>query len=232
MLMARRVVRTKTEQALHCPIHSMVREPYDCIIGDRPVGESGYSPWLPPATRLHGNGRGDDEQTQEQRKTGRAVPAEPERGGHRRATSHFVAVPADRAEQPVSLPPSQRTCTVWRSGQCGVETVVMESTGVYWIPLFGVLDGGLCWWTPGASRTCRVARPTCGTASGCSSCTPTGCCRAPSEYDASYLRQRTIGGIRVAYAVTQMNVKLQHVISNITGQTGMDMHRGRRAGSA
>ena len=25
-------------------------------------------------------------------------------------------------------------------GECGVETVVMESTGVYWIPLFGVLE--------------------------------------------------------------------------------------------
>ena len=24
--------------------------------------------------------------------------------------------------------------------ECGVETVVMESTGVYWIPLFGVLE--------------------------------------------------------------------------------------------
>ena len=24
--------------------------------------------------------------------------------------------------------------------QCGVETVVMESTGVYWIPVFGVLE--------------------------------------------------------------------------------------------
>ena len=24
--------------------------------------------------------------------------------------------------------------------ECGVETVIMESTGVYWIPLFGVLE--------------------------------------------------------------------------------------------
>ena len=33
------------------------------------------------------------------------------------ATSHFVAVPADRAEQPVeSSRPSRRTCTVWRTG--------------------------------------------------------------------------------------------------------------------
>ena len=29
-------------------------------------------------------------------------------------------------------------------------------------------------------------------------------------------------------ALTQMNVKLQHVISNITGKTGMDIIRGHR----
>ena len=59
------------------------------------------------------------------------------------ASSHFVAVPADRAE------PSVRefaafTADLYRLadwlGECGVETVVMESTGVYWIPLFGVLE--------------------------------------------------------------------------------------------
>ncbi len=34
------------------------------------------------------------------------------------ATSHYVAVPADRAEQPVceSSRLSRRTCTVWRTG--------------------------------------------------------------------------------------------------------------------
>ena len=82
------------------------------------------------------------------------------------ATSHFVAVPADRAEPPVrEFEALRRTCTVWRTGwpsvvwrpwswsppawcgdrghgvhRRGVETVVMESTGVYWIPLFGVLE--------------------------------------------------------------------------------------------
>ena len=59
------------------------------------------------------------------------------------ATSHFVAVPADRAEQPVqefaAFTADLYRLAEWLS-ECGVETVVMESTGVYWIPLFGVLE--------------------------------------------------------------------------------------------
>ena len=59
------------------------------------------------------------------------------------ATSHFVAVPADRAEQPVrefeAFTADLYRLADWLA-ECGVETVVMESTGVYWIPLFGVLE--------------------------------------------------------------------------------------------
>ena len=59
------------------------------------------------------------------------------------ATSHYVAVPADRAEQPVQEFEAFTTdlyrLADWLA-ECGVETVVMESTGVYWIPLFGVLE--------------------------------------------------------------------------------------------
>jgi transposase len=59
------------------------------------------------------------------------------------AAYHWVAVPDDRDAEPV-----QRfaTCTVdlyaladWLT-QCGIETVAMASTGVYWIPLFDVLE--------------------------------------------------------------------------------------------
>ena len=232
----------------YCPIHSMVREPYDCIIGDAPlwgdpVGESGYSPWLPPATRLHGNGRGDDEQTPEQRETGGTIPAEPERGGHRRgATSHYVAVPADRAEQPVQEFEAFTTdlyrLADWLS-ESGVETVVMESTGVYWIPLFGVLEERGLEVTlvdprriknvPGRKtdvRDCQWLQQlhTYGLLSR--AFRPDGDIRRLR----SYLRQRAM---LVEYAsqhiqhmqkaLTQMNVKLHHVISDITGKTGMDI---------
>ena len=55
------------------------------------------------------------------------------------AGSHFVAVPSDRSEQPVQEFQAF-TSDLHRLAECGVEAVAMESTGVYWIPLFGVLE--------------------------------------------------------------------------------------------
>ena len=59
------------------------------------------------------------------------------------ASSHFVAVSEGRSEQPVREFEAY-TAELYRMAdwllECGVETVAMESTGVYWIPLFGVLE--------------------------------------------------------------------------------------------
>ena len=59
------------------------------------------------------------------------------------AGSHFVAVPADRSQQPVrefeAFTADLYRLADWLA-ECGVEAVAMESTGVYWIPLFGVLE--------------------------------------------------------------------------------------------
>ena len=59
------------------------------------------------------------------------------------ASSHFVAVPADRAE-PQVREFAAYTADLYRLAdwltECEVESVVMESTVVYWIPLFGVLE--------------------------------------------------------------------------------------------
>ena len=59
------------------------------------------------------------------------------------AASHFAAVPEDRREHPVrefaSFTADLCRLADWL-GKCGVETVAMESAGVYWIPLFGVLE--------------------------------------------------------------------------------------------
>ena len=123
--------------------------------------------------------------------------------------------------------------------ECGVETVVMESTGVYWIPLFGVLeergfevmlvDPRRIKNVPGRKTDvldCQWLQQlhTYGLLSG--AFRPDGDIRRLR----SYLRQRAM---LVEYAshhiqhmqkaLTQMNVKLQHVISDITGKTGMDI---------
>ena len=57
--------------------------------------------------------------------------------------AHYVAVPADRDAAPVR---SFKTFTTelhrladWLTA-CGVTTVAMESTGVYWIPLYEILE--------------------------------------------------------------------------------------------
>lgn len=56
---------------------------------------------------------------------------------------HFVAVPEDRDEEPVrrfgAFTEDLVKLADWLSA-CGITSVAMESTGVYWIPLFEFLD--------------------------------------------------------------------------------------------
>jgi len=57
--------------------------------------------------------------------------------------SHWVAVPEDRDEKPVrefrSFTQDLHALADWLEA-CGIETVAMESTGVYWIPLYEILE--------------------------------------------------------------------------------------------
>ena len=156
------------------------------------------------------------------------------------ASSHFVAVSGRNAEESVREFEAY-TAELYRMAdwllECGVETVAMESTGVYWIPLFGVLeerglevllvDPRRLKSVPGRKTDvldCQWLQQlhTYGLLSGAF--------RPEAEIRRlrSYLRQRAM---LVEYAshhiqhmqkaLTQMNIKLQHVISNITGKTGM-----------
>ena len=158
------------------------------------------------------------------------------------ASSHFVAVPVDRAERSVrefeAFTADLYRLADWLA-ECGVESVVMESTGVYWIPLFGVLeergfevmlvDPRRIKNVPGRKTDvldCQWLQQlhTYGLLSG--AFRPDGEIRRLR----SYLRQRSML-VRCAAqhiqhmqkALTQMNVKLHHVISDITGKTGMDI---------
>ena len=158
------------------------------------------------------------------------------------ASSHFVAVSAARAEPPVQEF-AAFTADLYRLAdwlaECGVATVVMESTGVYWIPLFGVLgERGFEVMLVDPRRIKNVS----GRKTDVLDCQwlqqlhtyglLSGAFRPEGEIRRlrSYLRQRAM---LVEYAshhiqhmqkaLTQMNLKLQHVISNITGKTGMDI---------
>ena len=55
----------------------------------------------------------------------------------------YVAIPSDHDEQPLRCF-STFTCGLhaladWLQ-HCGIDTVAMESTGVYWIPIFQILE--------------------------------------------------------------------------------------------
>ena len=57
--------------------------------------------------------------------------------------SHFVAVPEGTDDQPVrefsSFTDDLERLAQWLTA-CGVTTVAMESTGIYWIPVFEILE--------------------------------------------------------------------------------------------
>ena len=57
--------------------------------------------------------------------------------------SHFVAVPEDADEKPVRefscFTGDLHRLADWLDA-CGVKTVAMESTGIYWIPVFEILE--------------------------------------------------------------------------------------------
>ena len=231
----------------YCPFDSMVWEPCGCIIGDAsaeaiPLGR--LSTVRDSLRRcactviLEAVMRG----TSDAEPAGLSQLNLSAAGIDVGATSHFVAVPADRAEQPVqefeAFTADLYRLADWLS-ECRVETVVMESTGVYWIPLFGVLeergfrvmlvDPRRIKNVPGRKTDvldCQWLQQlhTYGLLSGAF---------RPDEDIRrlrSYLRQRAM---LVEYAshhvqhmqkaLTQMNVKLQHVIRDITGKTGMDI---------
>ena len=58
-------------------------------------------------------------------------------------SSHWVAVPQERTDQPVReygvMTGNLHALADWLI-ECGVDTVALESTGVYWIPVYEVLE--------------------------------------------------------------------------------------------
>src|SRR5881396_3585734 len=102
------------------------------------------------------------------------------------STFHVVAVPPERTDQPVrtfrSFTGELHQLADWLK-EAGVTTVAMESTGVYWIPVFEILEArGFEVLLVNArdvknvpSRKTDVTMP-----SGCSSSTSMGCSAAAS----------------------------------------------------
>jgi transposase len=156
------------------------------------------------------------------------------------AREMYVAIPPDRDPEPVRV---FETFTVdleslvnWLIER-GITTVAMESTGVYWIPLFQILeDRGV--------RACLVnarhMKNVPGRRTDWHECQwlqylhATGLLRAAFRPEKNVCAVRTLLRHRneliamaaqhvqhMQKALTQMNVQLHHVISDITGLTGL-----------
>ena len=165
------------------------------------------------------------------------------------STSHFVAVPADRDDAPVrefrAFTADLHSLIDWLR-QCRVTAVAMESTGVYWVPLYEMLDAAGfevqlvnarhvktvpgrksdvldCQWLQqlmsfGLLRgALRPADEVCAL-------------RAVWRHRDMLLSYQARHVQHLQKALTQMNVQLHHVITDIMGVTGQAIVRAIVAG--
>ena len=165
------------------------------------------------------------------------------------SAEHYVAVPADRDAAPV---PSFPTATAelhrladWLTA-CGITTVAMESTGVYWIPLYEILEArGLDVVLVNAHHVKNVPGRKTDVVDGqwLQELHSVGLLRASFRPTAAiaalraYLRHRetlvqsaATHVHRMQKALVQMNLQLPTVISDITGVTGLRILRDIVAG--
>ena len=166
------------------------------------------------------------------------------------STFHVVAVPSDRDDQPVR---TFRTFTgdlhhlaEWLQ-QVGITTVAMESTGVYWIPVFEILEAcGFEVLLVNARHVKNVPgrKTDVNDAQWLQQLHQYGLLRGsfrPREGVVrlrAYLRHRerlvddAASHIqRMQKALMQMNVQLHHVVSDITGLTGLRIIRAIVSGN-
>ena len=126
--------------------------------------------------------------------------------------------------------------------QCGVTTVAMESTGVYWIPLYDLLEQG--GWEVLLVDPRQVQRAPSRPKTDVHDCQwiqrlhslglltaafrpeePTRVWRAYQRHRSSLIEDAGRHLQRMEKALEQMNVKLPEVVSDLTGVTGMGIIR-------
>ena len=162
---------------------------------------------------------------------------------------HMAAVGADRSTEPVrsfgTFTADLCRLTDWFT-ECGVKTVVMESTGVYWIPIFELLDErGFQVFLVNARDAKHVPgrKTDVSDAQWLQRLHSHGLLRAsfrPKGEIAelrAYLRQRErlldYAASHIQHmqkALTEMNLQLHHVVSDVTGATGLRIVRAIIAG--
>jgi transposase len=156
------------------------------------------------------------------------------------ATEIYVAVPPDRDPEPVRMfatfTQDLNALVDWLQ-QCGVRTIAMESTGVYWIPLMQILETrGLEGYLVNAKHVKNVP----GRRTDVSDCQWLQYLHSVGLLRASFRPAQDVCAIRslarhrdglvematchvqhMQKALDQMNLQLHHVIADITGTTGL-----------
>ena len=156
------------------------------------------------------------------------------------ATELYVCVPLDRDPQPIRrfgvFTADLHTLADWLT-QCGVTSVAMESTGVYWIPLFQILE------TRGFDVclvNARHVKNVPGRKTDVQDCQWLQYLHSVGLLRASFRPPETVCAVRALLrhretlvqgaathtqhmqkALNQMNLQLHHVISDLTGVTGL-----------
>ena len=165
------------------------------------------------------------------------------------SASHYVAVPADRDDQPVrefkSFTVDVHKLADWLDA-CGVDTVAMESTGVYWIPVYEILERrGFTVLLVNARHVKNVAGRksdvldcqwlqqlhSYGLLRGAFRPADQVCVlRSLSRQRAMLLRLQARHIQHMQKALVQMNIQLANVISDVVGATGQKILRAIVAG--
>lgn len=170
----------------------------------------------------------------------KAVVLEPDAAGiDIGAEEIYVAVPPDRDEESIRRF-SSFTCDLHALAdwlvRCRVRTVAMESTGVYWIPLFQILEArGLEVYLVNAHYLKSVP----GRKSDVSDCQwiqylhsvgllkasfrpPNDICAVRSlwRHRGSLLQMASEHILHMQKSLSQMNLQIHHVLSDITGSSG------------
>jgi transposase len=165
------------------------------------------------------------------------------------ATMHVAAVGPDRDPEPVrtfqTFTDDLHRLADWFA-QCGINSVVMESTGVYWIPAYEILEQrGFSVMLVNARDAKHVPgrKTDVSDAQWLQRLHEYGLLRPSFRPQAemaglrAYLRQRErlldYAAAHIQHmqkALTQMNLQLHHVVSDITGATGMRIIRAIVAG--
>lgn len=165
------------------------------------------------------------------------------------AQFHVVAVSPDRDDQPVrsfrSFTQDLHALANWLK-QVGIRTVAMESTGVYWIPAYEILEAhGFEVFLVNAREAKNVPgrKTDVNDAQWLQKLHQFGLLRASFQPRQdltalrAYLRQRErlleYAAAHIQHmqkALMQMNLQLQHVVSDMTGATGMRIIRAILAG--